>query len=534
MSYCHSFAKGSGASKFGACQSGAIGSWATRFRAIRLLFVLLGLITIALSNSQSAWAKVKLSPLFVDGGIIQRDKPVNVFGTARQGEIVTCEIGGNKSVQIVKASGNFLVTLPPPLGKGPFTLRVAGDNLVEIKNLTPGEVWLVAGDGDLDRDLLSTGALPNNDDLPDSLQLFKERVRFAARPIRMAEGHWIKATDAGALAFSALGLKFGCNLAKQVGGPIAIIQVSCPETPIRSWISPGGLLSNSDTSGAPAKSPLEPKDYDKLTKDYQQRLEKWQASLTEGKEPTHPPLPSPLMRNAAGSLFNGMVAPLTPYSVRGAVWYHGRSDLQDVLNYKTFLSVWMKDLRQVFRQEGLPIILVQAGAIAEAQTGDDSPVSILRQVQYRARVAPRTYLAVSLDLDQKDKNSGVIKTDFDSLAQRITNIALSTQYHTPAQVSSPVIDIVEKIGDGEALKLQLRYADKGLQYSGKGEIKGFTISAWNHQYFDAQAQLDGDTIVVQSKFVKEPKFVRYCWGNSPTINLFSKNGLPLVPYTSDR
>jgi sialate O-acetylesterase len=363
-------------------------------------------------------------------------------------------------------------------------------------------------------------------------------MNLSARPVRLVEGHWIKATDPDAMAFSALGFKFGCDLAKQVGGPIGIIQVSCPESPIRSWISPGGLASNSDTAGAPGKSSLEQKDFDKLMADYREKLQQWQASLTDGKDskdaPARRPLPSPLMRNAAGALFNGMIAPLTPYSVRGAIWYHGRSDLQEVLNYKPFLAVFMKDLRQVFRQDGLPIILVQTGALAEPQTGDESPVSVLRHVQYKARLAPRTYMAVSLDLDQKDKKTSVIKTDLDSLAQRISNIALSTQYHTPAQVTSPVIDTVEKVGDGEALKLQLRYADKGLKYNGKGEIKGFSVSAWNHQYFDAQAELDGDTIVVQSKFVKDPKFVRYCWGNCPTINLFNKDGLPLVPYTSDR
>ncbi len=570
------------------------------FFQIRVVPVLFTLMITILAVAEPALAKVKLSPLFVDGGIIQRDKPVNVFGTGRPGEIVTCEIGGNKGVCIIKPSGNFLVSLPHPAGDGPFTLRVAGDNLVEIKNLHPGEIWIVAGDADLDRDSIATGSLPEGSDLADNLSLFRVGLKLAARPVRQVEGHWIKATDPGAMAFSALGLRFGCDLAKQVGGPIGIIQVSCRETPIRSWISPGGLLENSDTAGAAGKSNLEPKDYDKLNADYQANLKKWMVELKEGPNiqgPNHqgqdnqgknkedlnkegsksstaggaefkagnshpqdgnshskdgagssdpgtpagpsavppaPPLPSPLLRNAASSLFNGMIAPLTPYSVRGLVWYHGRSDLAEVLNYKTYLAVFMKDVRQVFRQDLLPVILVQTGALAEPQTGDDSPVSILRQVQYKARLAPRTYMAVSLDLDKKEKKSGMIKTDIPALAQRLTNIALSTQYHTPAKFSSPVIETVEKALDGEALKLQLRYADKGIQYNGSGDIKGFTVSAWNHQYFDAQAQIEGDTIMVQSKFVKEPKFVRYCWGNCPTINLFNQDGLPLMPYTSDR
>jgi sialate O-acetylesterase len=275
-------------------------------------------------------------------------------------------------------------------------------------------------------------------------------------------------------------------------------------------------------------------DFDKQTAEYKENLKKWQSTLVAGQEPGAPPLPGKKMRNYSSALFNGMLAPLTPLSLCGAVWHHGKSDLMEVLDYKPFLSVFMKDLRQIFRQEGLPIILVQTGALAAPQVNDDSPVSVLRQVQYRARLGPRTYMAVSLDLDQRDPRTGGIKTDFDSLAQRITNIALSTQYHTPAAIASPVIDTLEQIADGEALKLQLRYADKGLSYTGKGEIKGFTISSWNHQYFDAQVVLEGDSIVVQSKFVKDPKFVRYCWGNLPTITLFNKDGLPLVPYTSDR
>jgi len=359
-------------------------------------------------------------------------------------------------------------------------------------------------------------------------------INFAEKPVRLVQGKWIGATDPGALAFSSLGLKFGCDLAKQVGGPIAVIQVSCPDTPIKSFISAGGLLGKPETAGAASKNKIKDSDYDKLAGEYADSLKAWQSSLESGKEPPPRPLPSPLLRGSSSALFNGMLAPLTPYSVRGLIWYHGKSDLQEILNYKHYLSVFMKDVRQVFRQEGLPIILVQTGSLASPQTGDESPVSVLRHVQYKARLAPRTYMAVSLDFDKKEPKSDVIKTDYEGLAQRITNIALATQYHTPAQVASPVIDIVEKAGDGEALKLQLRYADKGLTFNGKGDIKGFSISAWNRQYYDAEAQLEGNTIVVQSKFVKDPKFVRYCWGNAPTINLFNKNGLPLIPYTSDR
>jgi len=241
-----------------------------------------------------------------------------------------------------------------------------------------------------------------------------------------------------------------------------------------------------------------------------------------------------LLRNYASAVFNGMVAPLTPYSVRGVIWYQGMSDLSEVLNYKPFLAVFMKDIRQSLRQEGLPIIMVQAGCVTEKQTGDDSPVSVLRHVQFKARLAPRTYMVVSLDLNHINKKTGALTIDYDALAGRITNIALSTQYHTPVPTATPVVDTVEKIHDGEALKLQLRYADKGLTYSGKGEIKGFGISGWNHQYFDADVKLDGDTIILQSKYLKDPKFVRYCWGNCPTINLFSQDGLPLAPFINDR
>ncbi|MBS2007165.1 MAG: hypothetical protein JST01_08995 [Cyanobacteria bacterium SZAS TMP-1] len=503
------------------------------------LFVLLTLFVVTAANMQPASAKVTLSKLFVDGGIIQRDKPVNVFGTAKPGEMVTCGIGESRGVCIVPASGNFLVSLAPPSGDGPFTLKVAGENLIEVKNLQLGEVWIVAGDADMDKDSLSSGIVLEQSDLPPSLQLFKVPVRFAHKPVRLLDGRWLKlnATTSGAMAFSALGLRFGCDLAKQVGGPIAIIQVSCPETPIRSWISQGTLLLKPETSGAVNKSTLQSKDFDKLNGEYEESIKNWQSSLTEGKEPAARPLPSPLLRNSASALFNGMVAPLTPYSVRGLVWYHGRSDLQEAVSYKPFLSSFLKDVRLAFRQDGLPIIMVQSGALASPQNGDDSPISIIRHIQYKARVAPRTYMAVSLDLDKTDPKAGTSSTDYDALAQRITNIALSTQYHTPAQVASPVIDTIEKVekaGEGEALKLQLRYADKGLTYSGKGAIKGFTVSAWNRQYFDAEAQLEGETILVHSKFVKDPKYVRYCWGNAPQINLFNKNGLPLVPYTSDR
>ena len=499
-------------------------------------FLTIGLTLLATicSITQPAQARVSLSKLFTDGGVIQRDKPINVFGTAKPGEIVTAEMSGNKSVCIVPKSGNFLITLPAPDGDGPYTLRVVGDNLVEIKNLTPGEVWIVAGDADLDTDSLRASRPIDSAELPATLQLFKVPIRLADKPMRLVEGHWIKATEPGAMAFSALGLRVGCDMAKQVGGPIALIQASCPETPIRAWISPGGLLSKPETAGAAGKSTLKPEDYAKLAADYDESIKTWQATLTDGKEPEAAPIPNQLVRNAASSVFDGMIAPLTPFSVRGLIWYHGVSDLSEVLNYKNFFACFVKDFRQVFKQEGLPIIFVQSGLLGEAQKGDDSPISILRQVQYRARVWPRTYMAVSLDLEEKDPKSEAVKIDFDKLAQRVTNIALTTQYRTPAVITCPVIDSVEPVADGEALKLHLRYAPNGLTLKGKTPIKGFAVGAWNRQYFDADVDLQDDGIVVSSKFVKNPKFVRYCWGNSPTVNLFSQDGLPLVPYSSDR
>ncbi|MBU6454927.1 MAG: hypothetical protein KGS72_24370 [Cyanobacteria bacterium REEB67] len=517
----------------------------------RLFLALTCIIATTVSGAFSAAeAKVTLSKLFVDGGIIQRDKPVNVFGTARPGEIVACEMAGNKGVCIVKKSGNFLVTLPPPQGDGPFTLRVVGDNLIEVKNLTPGEVWIVAGDEGIEKDSLQAAAPIDSADLPPSLQLFKVPIRLSDAPIRLVDGRWLKATEPGAMSFSALGLRFGCDLAKQVGGPIAIIQVSCPESPIKSWISAGGLLSKQETAGASGKSTLRKADYEKLNDEYRASLQAWQAGLTAGKEPAPKPLPSVLMRSAASALFNGMVAPLTPYSVRGVVWDHGASDIAEVLNYKNFLAVFLKDLRQVLRQEGLPVIMLQSGALGEAQKGDDSPISVLRHVQFRARVWPRTYMAVGVDMDKRDAKTGAISTDFDTLAQRVANIALTTQYRTPAPISYPIIETVEPVADGEALKLRLRHADKGLVYKGtpsdkerdKGQgngketvsIKGFSVSSWNHQYFDADAELQNDTIIVRSKFVKQPKFVRYGWGNSPALGLYSQDDLPLVPYISDR
>jgi sialate O-acetylesterase len=517
----------------------------------RVLLLLTCLLTATACGAFTpAQAKVVLSTLFVDGGIIQRDKPVNVFGTAKPGEIVTCEMAGNKGVCIVKKSGNFLVTLPAPQGEGPFTLRVVGDNLIEVKNLTPGEVWIIAGDEGVEKDSLQAGAPIESSDLPPTLQLFKVPIRLSDKPVRLVDGRWQKATESGAMSFSALGLRFGCDLAKQVGGPIGIIQLSCPESPIKSWISAGGLLSKQETAGAAGKSTLTKADFDKLSDEYRTSLESWQASLTAGKEPPPKPLPNVLMRSAASSLFNGMVAPLTPYSVRGVVLDHGASDIAEVLNYKNFLAVFMKDLRQVFRQDGLPVIMLQSGAIGEAQKGDDSPISVLRHVQFKARVWPRTYMAVGVDMDRRDPKTGAISTDFDTLAQRITNIALTTQYRTPAPMTYPIIETVEPIADGEALKLQLRYADKGLVYKGtsadtdknkdkskdrdKTTIKGFSVSSWNHQYFDADAELQNDKIIVRSKFVKEPKFVRYGWGNSPALGLYSQDGLPLVPYISDR
>lgn len=501
----------------------------SHFRRSALLLLATALsFLLPLSKAE---AKVTLAKIFSDGAIFQKDKPVTVFGTALAGEVVTVELGAAKGQVVVGKEGRFVLTLPMIPQSGTYDMKVTGQNTITVKNIRFGQVWLVAGEAVVDAALEDEAALEKkfgsgeladgNLAMPADIMVFKPPVSLKRNPEIIGEGQWVSAGSAEATRYSALGLLFARELHRHVREPIGVIQVSLPKVPIKSWISPTGLDTNGDTRSMAAKSALDEDFYNKLWNEYCQ-------SSDPKKEPATG------LTNMASGISNGMLAPLAPYALKGVLFCQGESDLNFPVQYKTLFPVLLKDLRRLFAQEQLPFYYVQMGA-QPSQTADKENMSAaasIRHTQYKARIAPKSYLIVSTDLCHEDMKSGSIYMSVEELAKRVANSTLATLYRVPKPYLYPIVEYVEN--EGEGIKVVFKNAGRGLMAKGEQPVKGFALAGHDHKFFDADAKIEGNTVFLECKYVKAPRYVRYGWGNNPILTIFSLDGLPAVPYTNDR
>lgn len=474
---------------------------------MKRLFSLFSTLILALGLSVGqAQAKVTLSQIFSDGAIVQRDKPLSIFGNANPGELVTASLAGQKGTAIAGKDGKFVITLAPCSLPGSHELKVLGENLVTVKDVRFGEVWMLAGDTSLD-------SAPPLDvsGLLSGVKIFKVGVNFSRSPESKLSGEWLSADHA---KHNQLALSFAKKIKAVVDCPVAIVEVEGPKAPLRAWISQQGLDSKIDGHAINVKNALDEANFKVLM-----------ASFKAGKL-------GPELAGMSSGIYNGMLAPLAPYTMRGIIWRQGLGDLQSALNYKLLMPIFISDLRTSLKQEQLPLILVQLGAVNTVNAAlEDSTASLIRLYQLKARLAPKTYLVLSVDLGRANKDTGNIETDVQVLSERIAAAALSTQYKKPTPFQSPVVELVEPEGNG--LKLTLRHVGKGLTCRDK-KIKGFAVAGWDHKFVDADAAIEENAVLVKCEQIKEPRFVRYGWGNSPVLSLFTEDGLPLAPFTNDR
>ncbi len=500
------------------------------------LFLFLYLASMVANLALPAEARVTLARIFSDGVILQKEKPVKVFGTALPGEVVTAELGIGHAQQVVGKDGRFIITLPPTPTSNVLELKVTGQNTVVVRNIRFGQVWLVAGEGLVDSSLQDEMASAKkygetidgdgdgtNISMPPNLMVFKPDLLIKRNPEFIGSGSWVKGTEQEIQKYSAIALLFGKELAGNIKEPVGIIQVSVPNTPLRTWISPMGLDSKTDSRSLAQKYMMDEDVYDKLWGEYKSKVaESGQA------------VPAAELTAMSSGVFNGMLASIVPFSLKGIVFCQGESDLRAPLSYKTLFPILIKDLRLTFNQEALPLVYVQMGAqpSQEPEKENDSAAASLRHTQFKARIAPRVFLVVSSDLCREDMKTGNIYLSAQELAKRIANTALAGLYHISRPYLSPVVEYVEN--EGEAIKVVFKNAGKGLLAKGPQPVKGFSLAGSDHKFFDAVAKIEGNTVTLECKYVKMPRFVRYGWGNNPILSIYSLDGMPACPYTNDR
>ncbi|HVZ31932.1 MAG TPA: sialate O-acetylesterase, partial [Polyangiaceae bacterium] len=248
-------------------------------------------------------------------------------------------------------------------------------------------------------------------------------------------------------------------------------------------------------------------------------------------ERTRPTMPAPpgLNQNLPSVLYNGMLAPLLPYTIKGATWYQGESNAGRAGQYRSLLTAMVRNWRADWKVGDFPFLIVQlAPYMAISAEPEESGWAAVREAQVQvSHDLPHVAVAVITDVgDEKDIHPTHKKPVGDRLALAARKIA----YGESIVASGPTFHSLTN--EGGKLALSFDNVGKGLEVRGD-HLTGFAIAGADRKFVNAEATLVKNRVLVSSPQVPAPAYVRFGWANYPVVNLWNKDGLPAVPFRTD-
>ncbi|HET6247471.1 MAG TPA: sialate O-acetylesterase [Tepidisphaeraceae bacterium] len=465
-----------------------------------------GLVLAGVAN-----ADVKLPAVLADHMVLQQGMAVPIWGTADAGEEVTVTFGQQKQSTKADDKGHWEVMLGALTANDkPEDLTVSGKNKVELKDILVGEVWICSGQSNME---FGIGNASNHEkEIAESnhplIRLFAVPRAVSGKPLSdlkpqpPAAGEWLECGPktvglGGWNGFTAVGYFFGRDLQNDLKVPVGLIHTSWGGTPAEAWTEKSYMESDPDL------------------KPLVERMEK-------SKKPD---------QNSASTLYNGMIAPIVPFAVKGAIWYQGESNAGRAYQYRKLLPAMIKSWRDVWHEPDMDFYIVSLANYQDPpkQPGD-SDWAELREAQAMTAAQPHNGEALAIDLADANNPGDIHPHNKQDVGHRLELVALAKTYGKKVDYSGP--EYKESKTDGNKVTLHFDFAD-GLNAKGGGELKGFQIAGEDKKWHWADAKIEGDTVVVSSKDVEKPAAVRYDWANNPEGNLYNKAGLPTVPFRTD-
>lgn len=446
--------------------------------------------------SGASFANVRLPAVLGDNMVLQQHASAKLWGWCDPGEKIFVTPSWSHITDSVKGTrdGHWVLEVPTPAAGGPYTIEIRGSNIITLKDVLIGEVWVCSGQSNME--MCETWGLPDvKAELPTCSN---NRIRFFHVPRTTAKtvqddcpGRWAACDSNELKTFSAVAYFFGKTLNKELDVPVGLIEASWGGTPAEVW-TPEDLI-NGDPALKAAGAKLVP-------------AEGW------------PYLP--------GYCYNGMIAPLTSFNIAGALWYQGESNVVTADTYGKLLTTMIGAWRQAWGRT-FPMYYVQ---IAPYTYGTKDHAGVLREQQASVQDLGGTGMVVISDL--VNDTTDIHPKDKHDVGIRLANWALAETYHRSGlSYKNPSESGMEVKGD----KVTLSFSDApgGLMVKGK-EVKTLEVAGEDQVFHPAEGKVAGNKMEVWSKEVKKPVAVRYQFSNAGIGNVFSKEGLPLAPFRTDK
>ncbi|HYF37806.1 MAG TPA: sialate O-acetylesterase [Prosthecobacter sp.] len=475
---------------------------------------------------------LELPAIFSDHAVLQRDRAVPVWGWAEPGGSVTVAIAGQEAKATAGADGKWRVDLPKLDAKGPQTLTVtAGSETKTIQDVLVGEVWLASGQSNMAmtvsraKDFNKERAAAK---LPE-IRVFTERSAASAQMNDRPTGTWVVCTPETVGSFSATAFFFGREIHQALQAPVGIINSSVGGTPIESWIRldvqhAHPALKEYFAGREKGKAAFDPVQMKAV---YEKQLANWkkaaQAAKAAGKTvPRQPqdPIAVRARKGEVGGLFNGKIAPLIPYAIRGALWYQGEanSSADKAQFYQHQLPLLVQDWRGRWGYE-FPFAWVQLPNYASGR--GEGWMRVREAALKSVQSVPNSGMAVTLDIGE-EKN--IHPNNKQEVGRRLALWALGTVYGKERH--SQPWPVKHEVKDG-AIQLTMT---EPVRLEGEG---GFVIAGADKVWHPAKAEVRDKTLIISSAAVTEPVAVRYAWEEMPKVTLWTEQGIPVTQFRTD-
>jgi sialate O-acetylesterase len=447
-------------------------------------------------------AEVKLPSIIGEHMVLQRDQEIPIWGWDTPGTEVRATLGEAKASAKADSDGRWMVKFPAMPAGGPHTLSVEGTNRVELKDILVGEVWICSGQSNME------WAVAQSDNAPDEIKAANHpRIRHIKiphtpadkpQPDVMSDG-WKICSPETVGGFTAAGYFFGRELEQKLDVPVGLIGSNWGGTRIEPWTTPEGFKS------VPA------------LKEIADNLDKFPQKNDQGAINHQTPL----------ALYNGMIAPLAPYSIRGAIWYQGESNNGEGLLYHEKMKALIAGWRQLWDNPEMPFYYVQLAPYRYG--GDPTRLAGIWEAQLESLSIPNTGMAVTVDIGNVADIHPRNKQD---VGKRLALWALANTYGQDDLVySGPLFKSASF--EGNKARIKFDHVGGGLVSRDGKPLTHFQLAGEDQKFVDAKAEIAGDEVVVQAEGVEKPIAVRFGWHQEAEPNLSNKAGLPASPFRTD-
>ena len=501
-------------------------------RVIHLLTFIASFLLMPMAAG--AETALKLPGVFGDHMVLQRDHAVPVWGWAKPGGEITVEFAGQKKTTKADADGRWMVKLDSlTTSKEPRKMAIAqaAETLV-FSDILVGDVWLCSGQSNMHFQMSRVENSKEEIAAADhpAVRFFTVEAQFGQEPKTDANGAWKPVSPATAAGCSAVAYYFARDLHQKSGVPMGLLISSVGGTRIETWMRSETLAATGVADALIEKwKNVSPEEFEKIDATYRayqhQRDQVHPLAVKAAKAkgapmPPEPKMPKPRCHDCPSALHNGMIAPLQPFAIRGAIWYQGESNSGQPAPYEKLLPAMIADWRRVWGAE-LPFLFVQL-----APHRGTHPA--FREAQQRIwQKTPHTAMVVTTDVGDANDIHPIRKRP---VGERLALAARALSDGEKLEYSGPVFQSMNIEGDRAVISFT--HMGAGLMANGDS-LKGFTIAGTDGKFLPARAEIAGSTVVVTSDKIIKPVAVRYGWAMVPDGNLFNREGLPAAPFRSD-